>query len=404
VSHTLSSIEVLDSLGYAYYELDLMGNVTYANSQFCREIGRTAEELFGKHYRHIVRRQDVALLFNIFGLIHKTGLPETNLIINFKHKNGRILAAEGSVALAHDKNGKPTGYRGILINITTRLQKEATLITAKKKAEKELEIARDIQASFLPSEFPQPKGWQIQARIRPAREVGGDFFDIFPLSAGKRIAIIVADVCDKGIGAAMYMAIFRSLFRAFSDQHYSLQSARNLLANEAATESGIMRRDTMLETGAPALKNAIELTNNYISKTHGDSNMFATVFFGLLDPEKGNLIYVNAGHEAALLVSGGSIKKELPPTGPAVGMMPDLQFSIDQVHLQSGDELVIYTDGVLDAQDSRQEHFGEERLRKIVTVSSSPKPTIDRILNELDLFTRRHAQFDDVTLLTIKRE
>ncbi len=142
-----------------------------------------------------------------------------------------------------------------------------------ERALHELEIGRRIQTSFLPSTLPQPAGWQIAGALEPAREVSGDFYDAFALSQGKRMGLVVADVCDKGVGAALFMALFRSLLRAFADQHYSL-GWMDILGEE---RSSVGRRRTMLSTGTAALKNAIDLTNRYIARNHGDTSMFATV-------------------------------------------------------------------------------------------------------------------------------
>src|SRR6185295_3398345 len=143
-----------------------------------------------------------------------------------------------------------------------------------KSLERELEIGREIQRSFLPEELPRAEGWEIAARFRPARQVAGDFYDAFALPSSGRIGLVVADVCDKGVGAALFMALFRSLVRATATG----------MAWEADAAAGLLR--------------VVRLTNDYIARTHGRSNMFATLFFGVLDPATGDLAYVNGGHEA----------------------------------------------------------------------------------------------------------
>src|SRR5215207_4317903 len=279
--------DLLESLGYGYFELDLQGRLIYGNNLFSNALGFTKDELLGKHFRHYVERKQVAMMFNIFSTIYKTGLVEKKLPMNFVHKDGSVRTAEGSMALIRDEKDIPIGFRGILLDITERKQKETTLIEQKKKAERELEIAREIQSSFLVENYPQPEGWEIATLIRPARQVSGDFYDVFPITTSKQIAIIIADVCDKGVGAAMYMAIFRSLLRAYSDQQYIIRWAGVPEGNQVETQTGVFRRNAILASGAPSLKNAIDLTNNYIATQHSDSNMFATIFFGLLDPTDG---------------------------------------------------------------------------------------------------------------------
>jgi sigma-B regulation protein RsbU (phosphoserine phosphatase) len=402
---SFTSTDLLDSLGYGYFELDLSGHLTYGNKSFFNALGYTKEELLGKHFRRYVERSQVPLIFNIFSMIHKTGMVEKKLPIGFITKDGTSHTAEGSIALIRDENGNPTGFRSILLDITERKKKETTIIRAKKQAEKELEIAREIQFSFLVKDYPQPEGWEIAAHIRPARQVSGDFYDVFPITASNQIALLMADVCDKGVGAAMYMAIFRSLFRAYSDQQYIMRWAGVPAADRDETSTGLFRRDAVLASGAPSLKNAIDLTNNYIATHHGNSNMFATVFFGLLDPSTGELLFINAGHEAPLLIAGGRLKQRLEPTGPAVGMLPNMDFKIEAVTLAPGDSLLLYTDVITDARGPGEEQFKEARL---IEAATSPAPSaqarIENIMSALDAHIAGREQYDDVTLLAVERK
>jgi sigma-B regulation protein RsbU (phosphoserine phosphatase) len=399
-----ASTDLLDSLGYSYFEVDLSGRLIYGNRTFFNTLGYTREELLGKHFRRYVDRQQIALMFNIFSMIHKTGMVEKKLPINFVTKDGTLHTAEGSIALIRNEDDVPTGFRSILLDITERKQKETTIIRAKKRAERELEIAREIQSSFLVKDYPQPEGWEIATHIRPARQVSGDFYDVFPVLAGKQIALIVADVCDKGVGAAMYMAIFRSLLRAFSDQQYIFRWSGVPSAEREESQTSVFRQDARMASGEPSLKNAIDLTNNYIATHHGSSNMFATVFFGLLDPIGGDLLYVNAGHESAIVISGDGLKARLEPTGPAVGMLPNMEFGIGRVQFDPGDSLLLYTDGVTDALSPIEEQFGEERL---ILAAASPARSaqvrIQNIMTALDAHIASREQYDDVTLLAVQR-
>lgn len=401
---SFTSTDLLDSLGYGYFELDLMGRLTYGNKAFFNALGYTRDELLGKHFRRYVDRRQVPLMFNIFSMIHKTGMVEKKLPMDFIHRDGSSRTAEGSIALMRDEDNHPIGFRSILLDITERKQKETTIIRAKKQAERELEIAREIQSSFLVKDYPQPEGWEIATHIRPARQVSGDFYDVFPIATSKQIALIMADVCDKGVGAAMYMAIFRSLFRAYSDQQYIIRWAGTPMEGRGETPTGMFRRDAILASGAPSLKNAIDLTNNYIAIHHGISNMFATVFFGLLDPASGQLLYINAGHESPFVISGDKLQKRLDPTGPAVGMLPNMDFKIEEITLAPGDSLLLYTDGITDALSPSQEQFAEPRL---IETATSPAPSaqarIQNIMTALDAHIADREQYDDVTLLAVQR-
>jgi sigma-B regulation protein RsbU (phosphoserine phosphatase) len=401
---SFTSTDLLESLGYAYFELDLAGRLIYGNQIFFNTLGYSREELIGRHFRRYVDRNQVSLMFNIFSMIHKTGMVEKKLLMEFIRKDGSPHTAEGSVALIRDEQDVPVGFRSILLDITDRKQKEKTIIRAKKKAERELEIAREIQNSFLVKDYPQPEGWQIATHIRPARQVSGDFYDVFPIATSQQIALIVADVCDKGVGAAMFMAIFRSLFRAYSDQQYIMRWAGTPTESRGETPTGVFRRDAILASGAPSLKNAVELTNNFIATHHSNSNMFATVFFGLLDPLRGELLYINAGHEPPFLICEGELRKRLEPTGPAVGMLPGMDFKIEAIRLEPGESLLLYTDGITDARSSEEEPFDERRL---IAAATSPAPSaqarIQNIMQALDAHIAGHEQYDDVTLMAVQR-
>lgn len=400
-----AQIDMLESMGFGYFELDLQGKLIEGNQIFFNAIGYTRDEMIGKHFRRYVDRKQLSLTFNIFAMIHKTGMVEKKLLLDFIHKDGSPRTAEGSVALTRDENNTPVGYLGILTEITERKYKETTLIQAKRKAERELEIAREIQNSFLVEDYPQPYGWEIATLIRPARQVSGDFYDVFPILANNRIAFLIADVCDKGVGAALYMAIFRSLLRAYADQNYTMRWVGTPEYLQEESPSGIFRRDVLLASGAPSIKNAIELTNKYIATHHSDSNMFATVFFGLLDPSNGMLLYINAGHESPLLISNGTLKARLDPTGPAVGMLPDMEFKLEQTALNPGDALILYTDGVTDALNAENEQFNEERLiASAVKSSDSAHTRLQDIVSAVDTHIAGREQYDDITLLAVQRK
>ena len=239
--------------------------------------------------------------------------------------------------------------------------------------ERELEIGRKIQAGFFPGSLPSPTGWELAAHFEPARQVAGDFYDAFPLSSGATFAV-VADVCDKGVGAALYMALFRSLIRAIATEHRD-ESHQALLLRTATR------------------------TNDYIATIHGDANMFATAFLAVLDPG-GEVHYVNAGHEAPMLVRGGAIER-LPPTGPALGLMPDVPFTAASKSLASGDLLLAFTDGVTEAKGA-DGFFGQERLDALTVAPADAATLVERIVVAIRDF-ERGERADDITLLAVRR-
>jgi serine phosphatase RsbU (regulator of sigma subunit) len=267
----------------------------------------------------------------------------------------------------------------------------------------ELEKGRQMQLNFLPNQLLQMPGWETAAFFKPARQVAGDFYDIFRLPGGS-IGFVVADVCDKGVGAALFMALFRSLIRVFSGQT-SLNglplTCNETLRDESAQFAGSSSLDP---THITALK-AVKLTNNYIAINHGDLAMFATLFFGILDPDSGSLSYINGGHEPLFIVgSGGGVKERLSFTGPAVGIEPEIDFRIQQTHMESGDILLGYTDGVTEAGASDGGFFTMERLVSILEAPvSTATELLDRIASSLQEHVGKADQFDDITMLTIRR-
>lgn len=286
-----------------------------------------------------------------------------------------------------------------------RLRTEEAL-REREKYERDVQIGRQIQAGFLPTILPQPTGWEIAARFEPAREVAGDWYDAFALPQIGRVGIVIADVCDKGVGAALFMGLMRSLIRAFAQQPTTLRWF-DAMEREAPPGQGASlseRRRSVPTAGTSALRNAIEQTNNYIAKNHGETGMFATVFFGILDPSSGQLLYINGGHEKPVIIGPGGIRHRLEPTGLAVGMMPDSQYTIEAVHLQPGEILVAYTDGVPEARDSDRKFFTEARLLRLL---NEPRPSAAELLDQIVDNVRAHIadadQYDDVTLIAIRR-
>jgi phosphoserine phosphatase RsbU/P len=250
-----------------------------------------------------------------------------------------------------------------------------------RSLQRELEIGRTIQAGFLPDSLPQPAGWEIAARFRPARQVGGDFYDVFPLGDTGRVAVAVADVCDKGVGAALFMALFRSLFRAVAEAG-------------CASDGG----------GADHLLATVQRVNDYIARTHARANMFATAFTGFLEPADGSLLYVNAGHdEPAVLHADGRLER-LSPTGPALGLMPGLPFHVQRIVLDPGATLLAFTDGIPDARGPDGDTFGEERLLlHLASAAEGAEALLAAIDHDVDTFTQGADPFDDITLLALKR-
>lgn len=293
-------------------------------------------------------------------------------------------------------------YRQISEAIEKRKHAEAALKESLQQVEaysatlgKELDQGRQMQRNFLPRRLPQNPGWEIAVFFEPARQVAGDFYDVFELP-GSRIGLVIADVCDKGVGAALFMALFRSLIRIFSGQ-------------SALEGVGLPRPDVPLPGQAPnpcqnQMLRAVSLTNDYIAQNHSDLGMFATLFFGVLEAPTGKLTYINGGHEPPLIVAGGAVKRVLSPTGPAVGMWPQVVFQRGEATLAPGDALVGYTDGVTEALSPVGEMFGKQRLLDLMAGrNGSAAELVERLRAQLFTHIGDAQPFDDISLIVVRR-
>jgi serine phosphatase RsbU (regulator of sigma subunit)/DNA-binding NarL/FixJ family response regulator len=253
---------------------------------------------------------------------------------------------------------------------------------AHRKVERELAMAGQIQASLLPSKAPDVTGWQIAARLEPARETSGDFYDFIPLPNGLW-GIVIADVADKGMGAAIYMALSRTLIRTY--------------AAEFPT-----RPELVLSTASRRIL------------TDARGGLFVTVFYGVLDPMLGTLRYCNAGHNPPFILSDQDGEKThvLGKTGMALGVVEDEKWKQASVKFAPGDVLLLYTDGIIEAQDARGELFGKQRLRETLLAcvrsgSTGRRPAQDiqdALVAEVRRFIGQAPQSDDMTLVTVVRE
>ena len=274
-------------------------------------------------------------------------------------------------------------------------QAKLEIETYSEALDKEMAKGKKIQRDFLPRQIPQVSGWEIAVYFHPARQVSGDFYDAFMLP-GNLVGLVIADVCDKGVGSALFMALFRSLIRVFSGK-ISLQGVSMQHTAGYVPDSD---EDFMYKA-----LNAVTLTNDYIAEEHGEESMFATLFFGVLDPLSGKMAYVNAGHEPLLVVNQTGVKKSLKATGTVVGMLPAMEYQVNQVEIEPGDVLIGFTDGVTEAMSPQQKLFGKERLLSLFeNLPSTASELIDRINSELFNHIDNAPQFDDITMIAVRRE
>lgn len=268
-------------------------------------------------------------------------------------------------------------------------------VLEKEAAQKELEIGRRIQQSFLPPEMPTAPGWEIISHLQPAGIVSGDFYDAMVFD-DSRVLLVLGDVCDKGVGAALYMALFRSLVRAFAEHHYHSHRPEREQGQSAAESIVATMRDTLQQT--------ILFTNSYLTRHHARTNMFATLFFAILEPDSGYLAYVNGGHEPPIVTGPEGIRCRLSSTGPLVGIIPDVTYDVGEVWLRVGETLLAFTDGVTEATDADKKLFGREQVLALLQEpDASAVALVERIGTAISAHTTGAPQSDDITMLAVRR-
>lgn len=249
------------------------------------------------------------------------------------------------------------------------LQAAQAQLVDKAKLEHELQMARSIQQSILPQQLPSLSGYDFGAVMSPAQAVGGDFYDFIPLGSGS-LGIVVADISDKGLPAAIFMALTRSLVRA--------EALRGVFPAE------VLRR-----------------VNRHLLDMN-DAGMFVTVLYGILHARTGQFLYARAGHELPIVVGPtGEVLAVAAESGQILGLLPDPTLDEEAISLPKGGKLVLYTDGVTDAMDGDGEAFGRERLNAIVArhAGASAQAVCDLMMEAVLAHEGAAAQFDDFTMV-----
>src|SRR5215212_11402165 len=239
------------------------------------------------------------------------------------------------------------------LRVAQLVREQKTEAATRERFEQELEVARLIQQNFLPRELPDLPGWQIAAYYRPAREVGGDFYDVIPLPDG-RVAFVVGDVTDKGVPAALVMSATRSVLRASAGR--------------------------LIEPGA-----VLERLNEHVCPDMPEK-MFVTCLYGVLDPHTGLLRFANAGHDVPYVRTAHGVV-ELRARGMPLGLMPGMAYEEKELVLEPGDSVLLHSDGVVEAHAPDRDMFGFPRLKQTVADSPGGQALIDRLLTDLAAFT-----------------
>jgi len=268
------------------------------------------------------------------------------------------------------------GYLAVRFNeMAAGLQERERIREAHQAVEQELAVAGRIQASFLPHDLPCVPGWQIAVALNPAKQTSGDFYDVIPLPEGK-IGLVVADVADKGTGAALYMALSRTLIRTFAVE-YADQPER-----------------------------VLEAANRRIL-ADAQADLFVTTFYGVLGPETGSLAYCNGGHNPPYLIrAGGPDVATLVRTGMPLGVLDEAKWQCGREHLAPGDTLIMYSDGLTEAHDENYTFFEADRLLKTAQAHvGQPAVEIrDALMAAVCAFRGTAPQSDDMTVMVVVRE
>jgi serine phosphatase RsbU (regulator of sigma subunit) len=249
-----------------------------------------------------------------------------------------------------------------------RLKQEAHV---RERIEQELHVARRIQQASLPEAVPALEGWEISPNYRPAREVGGDFYDFLELEDG-RLGLVMGDATGKGVPAALVMSTTCGMLRAVTQ------------ASDYSPGEVLQRVNEALFARIP-------------------SNMFVTCFYGVLDPSTGSFAYANAGHDLPYVRRGGDAD-ELMARGMPLGLMPGMGYEEKEINLQAGDGALFYSDGLVEAHNPEGEMFSFPRLRALVAEHAEGVPLVDFLMEQLYSFVGEGwEQEDDITLVTLHR-
>jgi sigma-B regulation protein RsbU (phosphoserine phosphatase) len=285
---------------------------------------------------------------------------------------------------AVEVSNKPDEYTAADLNLLSTIAASAAIAienarlyqvaVEKGRLEREMQVAREVQASLMPRATPHIPGWEFAARWQPQREVAGDYYDFILSEDAPRLGLVIADVTDKGMPAALFMALTRSIIRA------SVPGAPSPL-------EGVLRANRLVSADATG-------------------GMFVSLFYGDLNPVTGEMVYVNAGHNAPLLYRADSDQwVKLIRTGMPLGVDLGNVYEQRSVRLQPGDFVVLYTDGVTDAVNAQEQEFGDERLRRVLLENRAAPAAamVAAIVRALEAFTGPTVPFDDVTLVIAKR-
>lgn len=354
---------------------DLNGSIISWNPSAERLFGYTFEEVVGRNLDGLVAmdnsQYEEATRYTqeviVKGHVHTTTVRT--------RKDGSLVDVE-LLALPVIVAGETIGFIAIYHDLTEIKSIENELRKQNHKMVRELELAGEIQASYLPRRWPEIPGWQFKSLLKPSRETSGDFYDIHMLP-NDLIAILIADVVDKGAGAALFMSLCWTLLKTFSFEYYYDPSRVMEKVNQRILE------DT-------------------------NSGQFTTLFYGVLEPNSGKFVYANAGHPPPYYLTSLSSPpvSRLLRTGLPLGISLDGTWRKETKVISPGGGLFLYTDGVTEGMNEQGVLYSENRLIKTLAdvVDTSADTIFSKVLQDLENFVGSEAQSDDIAVMVIKRE
>ena len=360
---------------------DVEGIIEYVNPAFCELTGYNSEEVIGQNTRILKSGKYHEAFYKVMWKMLTSGKLWKGEMIN-KKKNGEFYWELVTISPVKDTNGTTTHYVAIKEDISERKKMEEQLREAyqiiksqKERMEGELSVGHEIQMSMLPlvfPPFPDRKEFDIYADLQPAREVGGDLYDFFFID-DEQLCFCVGDVSGKGVPAALFMAVTKTLIKSRA-------------SNDTSTASILTQVNE-------------ELSQN------NKSCMFVTVFIGILNTKTGEIVYTNAGHNPPYIKrNNNSIECMNNRHGPVIGAVSGMAYKEDKTILKKGDVLLLFTDGVTEAMDPEENLFSEKRLTGLLSSRkfASVEDVVNTTIKEVKLFEGDAEQADDITILAIE--
>ncbi len=344
---------------------DSQGSIIYVNSGFEKATGYSRSEALGKNPSILKSGHHDQEFYNQLWKTIKNGQHFRGTILN-KKKNGELYWSEQTITPIKNERGEITNYVSVLKDITHLIERQ--------RLEHEVELAAEIQLNVIPESLPSIPGFNVGARLKPARTVSGDFFDIIRINENK-VGVLIGDVIDKGMPAAILMA----------------------------------RVHALISSGAGRIEKPKELlleVNAHLSRFKA-SLQFATVLYGVLDCQSMEFSYARAGHEPPmLLLPDGTVKSMDHQLGMVLGLYEDVTLDEQQIKLQPGTSLLLYTDGVVDCQDIQGNFFGLEGIINALKSSNglSAQAICDRLIHSLEAYQQNGQQYDDIAVVALQAE